>query len=124
MPVNLKWDIQTLMDTCRALPIKARERITFEYVLIDQFNDSDADAKRLTKWVRGIRCKVNLIPFNETESLSYRQPPLARIQRFHELLNRAGVVNTIRWSKGRDIGAACGQLARPTAREGARLRAH
>lgn len=121
MPVNLKWNIAELMDACRTLPIKARERLTFEYVLIADINDSDADARRLVQLVKGIRCKVNLIPFNETPSLAYRQPPEDRILQFQGLLNRAGVTNTVRWSKGRDIGAACGQLARPVGKRGAHI---
>ncbi len=121
MPVNLKWNIKELLEICRHLPLKPRERLTFEYVMIRDLNDSDADAKRLIRLVRGIRCKINLIPFNETPELNYQQSLLERIEAFHQILNQARVTNTVRWSKGRDIGAACGQLARPTSEPGAHI---
>lgn len=113
MPVNLRWNIEELIEACRKLPIPPRERITFEYVLIRGVNDSASDARRLVRLLANIRCKVNLIPFNETEGLDYRQPPVTAIEAFREILNRSRILNTVRWSKGRDIGAACGQLATP-----------
>ena len=121
MPVNLRWNIRELIQACRQLPIAHRDRITFEYVLIRGVNDSAADARRLTRLLKGVRCKVNLIPFNETEGLDYRQPDLSDIEAFRTILTRSGVLNTVRWSKGRDIGAACGQLATPLAQTGASL---
>lgn len=122
MPVNQKWDIAELLDACKRLPIPPRERITFEYVLLAGINDSPADAKRLVRLVSNIRCKINLIPFNETPQLAYKQPDLPTIEHFRETLNRAGILNTVRWSKGRDVGAACGQLATPVRKKGAGLR--
>ncbi len=122
MPVNLKWNIKELLAACRQLPIPPRERLTLEYVLIEGLNDSAADAKRLVRLVANLRCKINLIPFNETPELSYKQPPLPVIERFQEILNRSKILNTVRWSKGRDIGAACGQLATPIAKPGPNLR--
>jgi len=111
MPVNQQWPIQELLDACRDFPLGSRDRITFEYVVMKGFNDSLDDAKRLVKLLMGIRCKVNLIPFNETDGLPYKEPDLETLEAFQARLNRSGVRNTIRWSKGRDIGAACGQLA-------------
>ncbi|MBO1322630.1 23S rRNA (adenine(2503)-C(2))-methyltransferase RlmN [Acanthopleuribacter pedis] len=122
MPVNLKWNIEALLAACRRLPIPPRERITLEYVLIEGLNDSPADAKRLVRLVANLRCKINLIPFNETPELEYKQPALPVIERFQEILNRSKILNTVRWSKGRDIGAACGQLATPIAKRGPNLR--
>jgi len=122
MPVNTRWNISELIAACKALPIAPRDRITFEYVLIKDVNDSPQDARRLVRLLSRIRCKVNLIPFNETEGLPYRQPNLATIETFRDILNRAQILNTVRWSKGRDIGAACGQLATPVAARGAHLR--
>lgn len=122
MPVNLKWNIAELIDACKRIPLPPRERLTFEYVLIAGFNDSLADAKRLVRLLASVRCKVNLIPFNETEGLDYRQSDLATIETFRQILNRSKILNTVRWSKGRDIGAACGQLATPVGQQGANLR--
>ena len=122
MPVNLRWNIAELIDACKQLPIPPRERVTLEYVLIKDLNDTPADAKRLVRLVANLRCKINLIPFNETEGLSYRQPSLQTIEAFQAILNRSQIRNTIRWSKGRDIGAACGQLATPITKRGADLR--
>ncbi len=122
MPVNFKWGLRELIDACKRLPIPKRERLTFEYVLIGGVNDSAEDAKRLVGLVGGLRCKVNLIPFNETEGLAYRQPELAVIERFRDILDRSKILNTVRWSKGRDVGAACGQLATPVAQRGPDLR--
>jgi len=118
MPVNFKWGVQELIEACKQLPIPKRERITFEYVLIRGVNDSEADARRLARLVSHVRCKVNLIPFNETEGLPYRQPDLPAIERFRDILNRSRILNMVRWSKGRDVGAACGQLATPVVRRG------
>lgn len=122
MPVNLKWNIEELVAACKALPIPPRERITFEYVLIEGINDSPADAKRVVKLLNQVRCKVNIIPFNETDGLDYKQPSDAVIDRFQQILTKGHILNTVRWSKGRDIGAACGQLAQPVTNKGAHLR--
>ncbi|MDJ0835074.1 MAG: 23S rRNA (adenine(2503)-C(2))-methyltransferase RlmN [Acidobacteriota bacterium] len=122
MPVNLKWNIRELIDACKRLPISQRDRITFEYVLLEGVNDTPADARRLVRLVSNIRCKVNIIPFNEMEGLDYKQPDLETIERFRQALNKSGILNTVRWSKGRDVGAACGQLATPVAKRGAHLR--
>ncbi len=84
--------------------------MTFEYVLLGGVNDAPEDAIRLTRLLKGIRAKVNLIPFNDWEGSGFRRPPPERILAFQALLQEHGVTATIRWSKGEDIGAACGQL--------------
>lgn len=85
--------------------------MTFEYVLLHEVNDSTEDALRLTRLLKGIRAKVNLIPFNDWEGAGFRRPPLSRILAFQNLLLEHRLTATVRWSKGEDIGAACGQLA-------------
>lgn len=120
MPVNRQWPIGELLEACRNYPLGSRDRITFEYVVFRDLNDSPEDARRLVKLLMGIRCKVNLIPFNETPELSFRESPVERLEVMREILSRSGVRNTIRWSKGRDIGAACGQLVSQTGERGAR----
>lgn len=122
MPVNLRWNIQELLEACKELPIPARDRITIEYVLIKDINDTVADARRLVKLLANLRCKVNIIPFNETAGLDYKQPSEETIHKFQQILQRGAILNTVRWSKGRDIGAACGQLATPIKKRGAHLR--
>jgi 23S rRNA (adenine2503-C2)-methyltransferase len=79
-------------------------------VLLDGVNDAPEDARRLVKLLKGIRAKINLIPFNDWEGSGFARPPLARILAFQALLLEHGITATIRWSKGEDIGAACGQL--------------
>ena len=110
MPVNRSWRISELMDSVRRFPLAPRRRVFFEYVLLDQVNDSLEDARRLVGLLRGIRAKVNLIPFNDWEGSGFRRPPLSTILAFQSVLLGAGVTATVRWSKGEDIGAACGQL--------------
>ncbi len=111
MPVNKSWALEDLLATCRSFPLPERRRMTFEYVLLHEVNDSTEDALRLTRLLKGIRAKVNLIPFNDWEGAGFRRPPLSRILAFQNLLLEHGLTATIRWSKGEDIGAACGQLA-------------
>ena len=110
MPVNRSWNLEALMAAVRAYPLASRQRIFFEYVLLDGVNDSPEDARRLARLLRGVPAKVNLIPFNDWESAEFRRPPLPKILAFQALLLEAGVTTTVRWSKGEDIGAACGQL--------------
>jgi 23S rRNA (adenine2503-C2)-methyltransferase len=110
MPVNRAWDLGALMAAVRRYPLAARQRVFFEYVLLDGVNDSGDDASRLAQLLRGIPAKVNLIPFNDWEGAGFRRPPLPRILAFQSVLLKAGVTTTVRWSKGEDIGAACGQL--------------
>jgi 23S rRNA (adenine2503-C2)-methyltransferase len=110
MPVNRGFAIEELLAACRRFPLPFRQRMTFEYVLLDGINDSVEDARRLVKLLKGIRGKINLIPFNDWEGSSFSRPPLPRILAFQAVLLEHGITATIRWSKGEDIGAACGQL--------------
>jgi 23S rRNA (adenine2503-C2)-methyltransferase len=110
MPVNRSWNVETLMTAVRKYPLAPRQRVFFEYVMLDQVNDSPDEARRLAHALRNVRAKVNLIPFNDWEGSSFQRPPLARILAFQSILLDAGITTTVRWSKGEDIGAACGQL--------------
>ncbi len=113
MPVNRGWPLESLLAACRQFPLPVRQRMTFEYVLLGGVNDSPEDALRLTRLVRGVRAKINLIPFNAWEGSRFHRPTLPRILAFQALLLEHGITATIRWSKGEDIGAACGQLKEP-----------
>jgi len=110
MPVNRGFAIEELLAACRRFPLPFRQRMTFEYVLLDGVNDRPEDARRLLRLLKGIRAKVNLIPFNDWEGSGFGRPPLPRILAFQSLLLQHGITATVRWSKGEDIGAACGQL--------------
>jgi 23S rRNA (adenine2503-C2)-methyltransferase len=110
MPVNRKYPLRQLMDCCRALPIPRRKRITFEYVLLGGVNDSTADAKALCQLLQGIRCKINLIPFNSHPGSGYRRPEDAEVAEFQRVLQTHGLQINIRRPRGDDIQAACGQL--------------
>ena len=110
VPVNRKYGLADLIAACRRFPIKRRERITFEYVLLRDVNDSLADATRLGSLLHGIRSKVNLIPLNEAPGLPYKRPSEQRIENFVRKLTDRGRTVSVRKSRGRDIRAACGQL--------------
>ncbi len=111
MPVNRRYPLETLMAMCRSLPIPQRRRITFEYVMLAGVNDTLDDAARLVHLLRGIRAKVNLIPFNPFPGAGFACSPPQTILRFQERLLAHNVHATVRQSRGRDIQAACGQLA-------------
>lgn len=111
MPINRKYPLSALLAACRSYPLRSWERLTFEYVLLDGINDSDADAMRLADLVRDIRCKVNLIPYNSGPSLPYRASPLARVLAFQRILTERHTPAFIRISRGQDVSAACGQLS-------------
>jgi 23S rRNA (adenine2503-C2)-methyltransferase len=113
MPVNRSWNLEALMAAVRRYPLAPRQRVFFEYVMLDGVNDALDDARQLVRLLQGIRAKVNLIPFNDWAGSRFRRPPLPRILAFQTVLLDAGVTTTVRWSKGEDIGAACGQLAEP-----------
>jgi len=111
MPINKAFPLAELMAACRRYPLAPRQRITFEYVLLDGVNDSVDEARKLAKLLRGIKAKVNVIPFNDWPGSGFRRPGLPRIMGFQEALLEQGITATLRWSKGEDIGAACGQLS-------------
>jgi 23S rRNA (adenine2503-C2)-methyltransferase len=110
MPVNRKYSLKELMDCCRALPIPRRKRITFEYVLLGGVNDSAECAIELCRLLSGIRCKVNLIPFNPHPGGIFQRPDPASIEAFERMLYQRGVQVNLRRPRGEDIAAACGQL--------------
>jgi 23S rRNA (adenine2503-C2)-methyltransferase len=110
MPINRKYSLRQLMDCCRALPIPRRKRITFEYVLLRGINDSTDDAQALCQLLHGIRCKVNVIPFNPHPGSTYRRPDDAEVEEFQQVLHAHGLQINIRRPRGDDIQAACGQL--------------
>jgi len=111
VPINRKYTLEQLMDACRAFPLKRRNRITFEYVLLEGVNDSPEDARRLVKLLHGIKAKVNLLPLNAAEGIPYTRPSDERVDRFAQILADAHITVSVRKSRGRDIRAACGQLA-------------
>ncbi|WP_291985505.1 23S rRNA (adenine(2503)-C(2))-methyltransferase RlmN [Candidatus Accumulibacter sp. ACC007] len=112
VPINRKYPLHELMAACRRYLEKApRDFVTFEYVMLDGINDSEAHAREVLALTRDVSCKFNLIPFNPFPGTSYRRSPAPRIRRFAELLMASGVVTTTRKTRGDDIDAACGQLA-------------
>jgi 23S rRNA (adenine2503-C2)-methyltransferase len=117
VPINKRWNIETLLAALRAYPKgRSSERITFEYVMLHGVNDSDADAHRLVKLLRGIPAKVNLIPFNEWPGAPYKRSSNNRIRAFANIIYQAGYASPIRTPRGEDILAACGQLKSATER--------
>jgi len=115
IPINKKYPIRILLDACALFPLGTRQRITFEYVLIDGVNDTDADARRLVKLLARLRSKVNLLPLNlGQEGLRPSSPE--RVKQFQELLSSRGLRATVRRPRGADIFAACGQLHRAESR--------
>lgn len=110
MPVNKKWNIEALLEACRRYPLGPHRRITFEYVMLAGINDSLEDAERLTRLLRTIPNKINLIPFNAHPGSDYRRPTDATIKAFQRYLVDRNFTATVRISRGRDILAACGQL--------------
>ncbi len=118
IPINRKWNIAALLETCRQFPLERRRRITFEYVLIDGMNDTPEDARRLAHLLRGIQKKVNLIPLNADPWIPLKSPSEERVLQFQQILVENHITAHIRKARGDDISAACGMLA---GREGARL---
>jgi 23S rRNA (adenine2503-C2)-methyltransferase len=111
MPINRKYPLETLIKSCRDYPMPRRRRITFEYILIDGVNASPEDAKKLVRLFRGMKCKFNLIPFNEFPGTPYRAPSRKTIEAFQKVLVDHHYTAVIRKSCGKDILAACGQLS-------------
>ncbi|MEZ0169014.1 23S rRNA (adenine(2503)-C(2))-methyltransferase RlmN [Microvirga sp. TS319] len=123
VPINRKYDIKQLLDACRAYPgLSNARRITFEYVMLKGVNDSDADARELVRLLKGIPAKINLIPFNPWPGSKYECSDWERIERFSEIVYRAGYASPVRTPRGRDILAACGQLKSETEKLRARAR--
>ena len=110
MPVNRSFNLEALMAAVRRYPLANRQRVFFEYVLLEGVNDSEDDARKLARLLRNLPAKVNLIPFNDWPGAPFHRPPLPKILAFQSVLLQSGITTTVRWSKGEDIGAACGQL--------------
>lgn len=110
MPVNKRFPIKELLKACKNYPMTKREKITFEYILMDGVNDSFEDAKKLAALLRGVKSKINLIPFNTHPGSDFKRPSREKIEKFGKFLMDKGYTVIVRWSKGDDIGAACGQL--------------
>lgn len=117
VPINKKWNITELLDALRTYPkVSNSERITFEYVMLKDVNDTNADARRLVKLIKGIPAKINLIPFNEWPGSPYERSDWSRIEAFADIIYKAGYASPIRTPRGEDIMAACGQLKSATER--------
>jgi len=110
VPPNAKYPLGAILDACRRFPLRKRSRITFEYVLLDDVNDTPEDARRLVRLLSGIKAKVNLIPLNPAPGIPYRRPADERVDRFAGILASRRLTVSVRKSRGRDIRAACGQL--------------
>ena len=110
MPITHKWDMEQLMAAARAFPLRPRERLTFEYVLLEEVNDSLAAAREVVELVRGLRAKINLIALNPGPGVDFRTPADERVLAFQQVLVKASIPTFIRRPRGRDIYGACGQL--------------
>jgi 23S rRNA (adenine2503-C2)-methyltransferase len=123
VPLNRKYPIAELLEACRTYPGASNaRRITFEYVMLKGVNDSDADARELVRLLKGVPAKINLIPFNPWPGTRYECSDWERIERFSEIVFRAGYASPVRTPRGRDILAACGQLKSETEKMRARAR--
>jgi 23S rRNA (adenine2503-C2)-methyltransferase len=112
MPITRKWNVEALLNAARNFPLRPRERLTFEYVLLAGVNDAPEHAREVARRVRDIRCKVNLIAFNPGPGVAYTMPEHGRVLEFQSILTNSGISAFIRRPRGRDIYAACGQLKR------------
>jgi 23S rRNA (adenine2503-C2)-methyltransferase len=121
MPVNRKWNIAALLEACRKFPLRQGRRITFEYVLLRGFNDTDEDAQRLIQLLDGIPAKVNLIPYNENPGLGFQTTMEERAETFRAILSEGHIAAFIRQNRGRDIAGACGQLANRDGQDASQL---
>ena len=117
MPINRRYPIEELLDAVRRFPLKHRQRVTFEYVLLRGVTDAPQDALNLVRLLKDIRAKVNLIPLNEAEELGYRRPSDAEVERFQQVLTGHNISAFVRKNRGNDISAACGQLKKKWADE-------
>ena len=112
MPINRKWNLEKLMAAARDFPLRNRERLTFEYVLLDEVNNSVQNAREVVELIRGVRAKVNLIALNPGPGIAFQTPSEKRVAEFQKILIASGIPTFIRRPRGRDIYAACGQLKR------------
>ena len=112
MPITRKWNVEALLDAARQFPLRSRERLTFEYVLLAGVNDAPEHAEEVARRVRDLRCKLNLIAFNPGPGVPYTMPEHKRVLEFQAILTKSGIPAFIRRPRGRDIYAACGQLKR------------
>jgi 23S rRNA (adenine2503-C2)-methyltransferase len=112
MPINKKWNLEHLMTAAREFPLRNREKLTFEYVLLRNTNDSPQHARELVELVRGMKAKINLIALNPGPGVAFQTPADEAVLNFQNILTQAGVPAFIRRPRGRDIYAACGQLKR------------
>jgi 23S rRNA (adenine2503-C2)-methyltransferase len=112
MPLNRKWNLDKLISAARGFPLRPREMLTFEYVLLNEVNDAPENARELVELIRGVRAKVNLIALNPGPGIDFQTPAESRVQGFQRILIAAGVPAFVRRPRGRDIYAACGQLKR------------
>jgi 23S rRNA (adenine2503-C2)-methyltransferase len=112
MPLNKKWNLETLIAAARDFPLRTREYVTFEYVLLGEVNDEPENAREVAELLRGLRCKVNLIALNPGPGIDFATPGAERVLAFQNILRAAGIRAFIRRPRGRDIYAACGQLKR------------
>jgi 23S rRNA (adenine2503-C2)-methyltransferase len=112
MPVNKKWNLERLMAAAREFPLRNRERVTFEYVLLNNVNDSRENAAEVVELLRGVRARVNLIALNPGPGINFETPADERVAGFQQILRDAGILTFVRRPRGRDIYAACGQLKR------------
>ena len=110
VPLNQRYPIATLIDSCRRYIARTGRRVSFEYALMRGINDGDDIARELANLLRGILCHVNVIPLNPVDVLPYERPDAAGIERFAEIVRQAGIPTTVRYSRGVEIAAACGQL--------------
>src|SRR5438067_6675175 len=117
MPVNRRYNLETLLSACDCYVARKKQRLTFEYILIAGVNDSDEQAHILAKHAHRLSAKVNLIPYNTVEGLEWSRPSRNRQEKFLSILREQGVAATLRYEKGHDINAACGQLRLQTKRE-------
>jgi 23S rRNA (adenine2503-C2)-methyltransferase len=112
MPINRKWNLAALLDAARAFPLRKREKMTFEYVLLAEVNDGEEHAREVVGLLNGMRARVNLIALNPGPGIEFRTPSEERVRRFQQILMASGIPTFIRRPRGRDIYAACGQLKR------------
>ncbi len=110
MPINKVYQIEALIDSIKKYIEKTNRRVTFEYIMLDSINDSELDAQSLAHLLKGINCYVNLIPYNETENISFKRSEMFKIMKFYDILKKNKIEVTIRREFGSKISAACGQL--------------